>query len=577
MFEFIYSSNIVRGLNKTITHQYSTEQGIIPLLWTEHCVECAAPACYGTCCRYKRRDDGNCIRVVNGISPVILDDKLGAKVEFRTWAKIETQLKIKSIHGREYSTAYKRITRLGSIVRKCASFCPVRKVQRFLDNGWFSFRQRYLDRLIQKNGFIDSLELHGIIENQDHETKFLIDIKSSTKLLFREQIEIPLGNSEFKISIPPYYDEKELYFLNIHPSDAEDHVSVLFHYLELKPKNNTEGKKVKCVIWDLDNTLWNGVAIENKNVEIQKPLVDLIKDFDSRGIVNSIASKNDEAQAGEILKRYGIDEYFVFKKINWNPKSVNIRKTLEQMNIHPDTVVFVDDNPFERDEVKLRLPSITCLDPKDMLSFAKCSRFDTVITEDAKKRRETYRMLEELKSEEETWSGNIDDFLVSCKIHLNLSAPTDQTLPRCYELLQRTNQLNSSGRRLSLEEVTAMTKNPKIDSYVLQSTDKFGDYGIVGFLMVNHSDGIPCVTDFVISCRVANKKIEPTLINYLAGKYGGNLYFNFKRTNRNGPMFKIITDLKMNRIRTNGDIEVFNCFFDKDFPHIVSISDHSQN
>ena len=166
--------------------------------------------------------------------------------------------------------------------------------------------------------------------------------------------------------------------------------------------------------------------------------------MDSCGTVNSIASKNDKEHVVEKLKVLGIAEYFVFNKINWNPKSINIGKTIEQMNINPNTIVFVDDNPFERNEVSLRYPSITCIDPSEIISFSTCNRFKAVVTEDSKNRRTTYKMLESLKEEEDNWTDNIDEFLLSCKIKVNLHSP---------------NQLNASGRRLSLDNVTTLVKS----------------------------------------------------------------------------------------------------------------------
>jgi len=194
------------------------------------------------------------------------------------------------------------------------------------------------------------------------------------------------------------------------------------------------------------------------------------------------------------------------------------------------------------------------------------------VTADSKRRRQTYVMLEQLKQEEEQWTGDIDDFLKSCRIRLDIAAPDDSNIMRCYELLQRTNQLNSSGRRLSLDEVKAIVASGDHDSYVLHSSDKFGDYGIVGFLIVDRT-GEPRVSDFVISCRVANKKIEPTLINYLAGKYGGLLRFDYKKTARNGPMFQIISDLKMEKIGEAGDVETYLHRFDKDYAKIVELTE----
>lgn len=573
MFEFIYSKVREKRYKQIIKKQYCEDTSLIPLLWTEHCIECAAPTCYATCKRYKKRADGNCVRIVGGVSPIVLNGELGAAVEFRTWAKLESQFCTKPLSNKSYSALYLLISGLGYFFRGLAHLIPNTHVQHFIDSGWFSYRQKVINFFVKKISPINAVSLRGKLRNECKETTLLIDIKSDTKHLFRESVQVPLGDSEFVIAVPPYASAKELYFINIHPANAEEHITLTFKYLELEPTKKTEGKKIKCVIWDLDNTLWKGILIEDANVEVNSQFIELIKHLDSCGIVNSIASKNDKEHVVEKLKVLGIAEYFVFNKINWNPKSINIGKTIEQMNINPNTIVFVDDNPFERNEVSLRYPSITCIDPSEIISFSTCNRFKAVVTEDSKNRRTTYKMLESLKEEEDNWTGNIDEFLLSCKIKVNLHSPTDETLPRCYELLQRTNQLNASGRRLSLDNVTTLVKSKNIDSYVLQSSDKFGDYGIVGFLMVDKNDIYPCITDFVISCRVANKKIEPTLVNYLAKKYGGQVLFNYKKTNRNGPMLTLINELKMKKSAAKDGFDIYSCLHNEKFPKIVELED----
>lgn len=573
MFEFVYSKKRVHFLS-AIGKGYESPKEIVPLLWTEHCLECAAPACYATCDRYKRRADGNCVRFVGGVSPVITEDGgVGAKCEFRTWAKIESQLKTRTISGKLYVMVYYIISVLGCIFRCCASLIRMAKLQKFVDDGWFSYRQKMINLLIRFKKPNYALSLIGKISNSDHNTVLLVDVKSQTKHLFREAVEVPVGESEFLVNIPPYESNKELYFINLHPADAEEHLTLTFKSLELLPTDFNKGKKIKLVVWDLDNTLWNGILVEGKNIKLNKDLVNLIKKLDSCGVVNSIVSKNDEKEVLVKLKELAIDDFFVFKKINWDPKSVNIAKTISQMNINADSVVFVDDNPFERNEVLLKLPSVTCLDPTEIEAFTHSARFKMIVTEDSKKRRNTYKMLESLKKEEDDWSGDINDFLRSCDICLTLSVPTDKAIPRCYELLQRTNQLNSSGRRLAIEEVRRMVDNDSYDCYVLNSSDKFGDYGIVGFLIVKLNGKEAVVTDFVISCRVANKKIEPSLINYLANKYGGTLFFDYKKTLRNGPMFSIIKELDMTKISSRGDIFVYKCKYDRDYPNIITIKD----
>lgn len=573
MFEFLYSRKRIRKIGSEIKKEYKDMPDVVPLLWTEHCVECSAPACYATCDRFKRREDGDCVRLVGGMTPVMAEDGVGARCEFRTWAKIESQLKIRPLDGGKYARAYRAITSLGYFFRRCAVSCPFKRLRKFIYEGWFSYRQKFINFLIRHKHPVYALTLNGKISNDDHDTTLLVDVKTGSKHLFRESIDVPMGKSEFRVSIPPHESKDELFFINLHPSNAEEHVLLTFNRLELQPTDITKGKKVKLVVWDLDNTLWKGVLIEDKDVKVNQRLVNLIKHLDSCGIVNSIVSKNNEDETLAKLREIGIADYFVFKKINWKPKSVNLGRTIKQMNINANTVVFVDDNPFERNEVLLRLSSVTCVAPSEIEEFTKCPRFNMIVTDDSRKRRNTYKMMESMQKEEEKWTGDIDDFLRSCDIRLTLSLPTDKTIPRCYELLQRTNQLNSSGRRLTMDEVKAIVADNGHDCYVLNSSDKFGDYGLVGFLIVDKSGEKGEVTDFVISCRVANKKIEPTLINYLAGKYGGSILFDYKKTSRNGPMFNIIKDLGMKQVSTIKEDEIYSCNYNGDYPKIVEISD----
>ena len=243
------------------------------------------------------------------------------------------------------------------------------------------------------------------------------------------------------------------------------------------------------------------------------------------------------------------------------------------MNINANTIVFVDDNPFERLEVIQQHPNITCIDPSELIEFSKSERFRMTVTEDSKKRRDTYKMLEALKNEEEEWKGNIDDFLINCHIEVEIIPPTKNMIPRCFELLQRTNQLNSSGRRLTMEQVVEIVNSSNYDSYALRSSDKFGDYGIIGFLIVDRKDSIPTITDFVISCRVANKKIEPTIINKLAEKYGNQILFNYKKTSRNGPMFNVIEELGMKKEKETKELDQYMCVFNAEYPKVVSLKE----
>ena len=572
MFDFVFSSRQpLRFVKSLKAHTHDKENGIIPVVWTEHCIECSAPRCYVSCQRFSPRRDGHCVRIANGITPTS-GKPAAVEVNFLPWSKIECLVSGKPTSSSTYFRIYKAITILGVMVDFAARHSPAPRVRAFLYDGWFSARQKFLSRL--GKGRLDvPLVLTASISGIEKPVSLLIDLISPNKLLFRQKAVISPSRNTFAIDIPPYADMKTLTFLNIHPADAEENVRLVFEKLILRTKNANEGKKAKLVVWDLDNTLWDGILVENSGITLRQDFAELIKELDSKGIVNSIASKNNFEQAWAKLQSMKLDEFFVFPKINWEPKSVNLAKTIQQMNINPDTVVFVDDNPVERHEINLRMPSVTTVAPEEITALSKGKRFDVIVTDDARKRRGTYRMLESMQKEEDAWDGDYNDFIAHCKIELKVSHPTAQNIGRCHELLQRTNQLNSSGRRLSYEEVCNMAFNDdSSQGYVLQAADKFGDYGIVGFLLTSTSGKTPRITDFVISCRVANRKIEPTLINALANMYGGKIEFCYKNTGLNEPMHRIIDELSMIKEAELHDTTIYLHNYNPEYPHIVSVS-----
>ena len=571
MFEYRFSSSpFDKRMIRILEKQYADGGQFVPVMWGEHCLECSAPQCYSTCPRYMSRKDGHCRRFEGGITPVIHADTVAAKVTFKPWAKMEAKFSPISVSAGDYLSLYRKSRWSGRLCTAMSAMMP----GFFLKSKWTGLWNKTMSHLIRRchSYPAEGFKLRGGIYNEGPETAVLVDfIKKDRTLLQRTKILLP--TSETPVLIPiGNPDQTEL--INVHPAGAEDAVTLVFAGWEVvpcvdKPAEQKE-KKVKCVIWDLDDTLWKGVLVENDQVTLRQALADLIVSLDKKGIVNSIASKNDDAQAMARLQEAHLAEYFVFRKINWDPKSVNIQNTIRQMNINPDTMVFVDDNPFEREEVKRAIPTITCVSPEDIMEYSLTSRFDVPISPESQGRRKTYMMLERFKKEEATWDGSIDDFLVSCQIKVSLGSPSDNDIPRCFELLQRTNQLNASGRRLSLTEVKGIVASSSYDCYVLRSGDRFGDYGIVGFMIVKKEAA--CITDFVISCRVANKKIEQTVIDYLARKYGGEILFDYKETGLNGPMKRVVESLDMELVHTVGDKHTYRHRF-VDYPAIVELTD----
>jgi len=575
MFDYMWSKNNNDSTNDTTTKTFKFSK-VVPTVWSEHCIECAAPICYSTCPNFEKREDGQCVRVKNGIHPVSKTRNclsyLPVRVHFKKWAKIECLYNNKPLNYKKIVKLYKSLYKLDRISRNISKITPLGKRKWIFTKAWYSFRIKKLKKLMLNKSPSNNLYLVMETRCPNHAVDLLLDIKTQNGLIYREKISLPKDTSLQKIKLPPINIDSELHYLNLHPTNVDSEEIVDFNFLEIiedpifeDETITTPAKKVKCVIWDLDNTLWDGVLIEDK-VKIRTNIVDVIKSLDEKGIVNSICSKNDEQQALAKLEEYGIKDYFVFPKINWEPKSLNIKTTIEQMNINPNTVVFIDDSEFERTEVKESNPAVTVVDIAHIESEFSQEKYNVKVTADSKSRRETYKQLEKQTKDANAWSGNIDEFLKTCNIKINISRPTQEDLPRCYELLQRTNQLNASGRRLSEDELNNIYNDENYDCYIIKSSDKYGNYGSVGFSIVNKA-GCPTITDFVISCRIANKTIEHAFLLALAKYYNkqgySSLNINYKKTNVNGPMFKVVNALNMIVIDTLNDVNVYSLQFDK--------------
>lgn len=564
MFDYLFSKNGSVGVAPVL----ADDMHYVPLVWSEHCMECAAPLCYKTCKRYQPRLDHHCVRIADGIKY----EGSFTVIKFKSWSKIEALYKPYTVSGREYKKLSQKIAAFDRLNKTVLKF-SFGRITRLISDIDFSFRQKLINKSLSGRRIPEALRLN-IVCKADKKLKMCVDIKTS-KLIFREAFDVDTQIGEYNISIPVIDVAKELHFINIHPVDAEAEVCLYVQNLEMEESScSASNKKVKCCIWDLDNTLWKGILIEDRSVHVNKHLIDFIKETDRKGIIHSISSKNTYEDANSKLEELGIRDYFVFPKINWNPKGQNIKQMVRQLNINADTIIFIDDNPFERAEVANCVEGITCVDPSDFIEWSISERFDIKVSSESSERRKTYQMKEKMQQEEESWTGNIDDFLISCKLKATLTHPDESNIERCFELLQRSNQLNSSGRRIPFEILKDIVAANGENCYVIAADDRFGNYGIVGFIIIDIHCKIPTVTDFVISCRVANRKLEPTVLNHLSSKYGGKLHMNFVKTDRNAPIKAVLDDLNASLLADKSEgQQVYSLSYIKDYLQIVSIEE----
>ncbi len=151
-------------------------------------------------------------------------------------------------------------------------------------------------------------------------------------------------------------------------------------------------KMAKCVVWDLDDTLWKGTLSSGDEVVVDPRILETVKTLDERGILQSIASKNNHDDAMRKLEEFGLAEYFLHPQINWNSKSSSLTELQAKLNIGLDTFIFIDDQEFERDEVAFVHPDVETIDAADRFLLTDLPRLSTFhVTEDETRRRLMYR------------------------------------------------------------------------------------------------------------------------------------------------------------------------------------------
>jgi len=299
-------------------------------------------------------------------------------------------------------------------------------------------------------------------------------------------------------------------------------------------------KGVKCVVWDIDHTLWDGVLSEGDAVVLKPNIVEILNALDSRGILNSIASKNEHGDVMCKLEEFGIAKYFLYPQICWNAKSVGIGSIQQNLNIGMDTILFIDDQSFELDEVATAHPTINCMHSDAYLTLLEDPRLSpSVISEDAGRRRLMY--LEDMarKREEAEFVGTPESFLATLGMEFDIASAKHTDLMRAEELTVRTNQLNSTGITYDMEELSRYIQSDTYRLLICELTDKYGSYGKIGLALVERSSEYDHIKLLLMSCRTVSRGVGSVLLSFLmkqAAKGGKKLRADFRRTERNRQM-----------------------------------------
>lgn len=551
------------------------------LFWGEHCIECAAPACYQSCDLYQARPDNRCRRFSYGSFKNRNFPSLrgyGVEISFKKWAKIEAYANL-ALHPVRSILAQEKLTQLAAPIANTVG----KAIGRLVDNqNWNSGTYiaseklaRRLDRTRPQGKLPDAFLLE--VYNPSSETvRFQLNFSPSSDEndaprdfvqlgpSFTRTVSFPSGYSRYEVGIEQLRgviaSEKPFKISLIPEGDNNPRLVFLtadFVKFEKKAAASSRRPQIKCVVWDLDNTLWKGVLIEGDSVVVEPRTTQLLKQFDERGILLSIASKNDHAHAWEKLEKLGLAEYFLYPQINWLPKSLNVKTIAERLNIGIDTLAFIDDNPFELDQVGQALPEVVCINTANIESLFSDPRFEGSTSSEARHRRRFYQEAIEREVAQQEFGTNYMGFLATCGITLEITEYSVEDSERIAELVQRTNQLNFSGQKYTRSQLEEVLANPQLEKYVLKSSDKYGSYGTVGFGLVKHGQGVIEVREFMLSCRVQGKFIEEAFFNHLLTHHNpegaGVLWVNFRSTERNKPAKQVLEFLGFCDCRADSD------------------------
>ncbi|MGM9821683.1 MAG: HAD-IIIC family phosphatase [Muribaculaceae bacterium] len=319
-------------------------------------------------------------------------------------------------------------------------------------------------------------------------------------------------------------------------------VAAGFYNWFCRRKSQISGQRKKCLVLDLDNTLWGGVLGEDgvEGIKIggdypgnafqyfQEGIVELGR----RGVILAVCSKNNEADVMEAWKKNPFmkltDRHFAAYRINWVNKADNIRAIAKELNLGLDSIVFVDDNPTERELIRQQLPMVTVPEfpkhPYGLMELLqklvdKYFRAYELTAEDLAK-TEQYKANARRSAAQHQFT-DMNEFIRSLEIEINIIPADGFNIPRIAQMTQKTNQFNLTTRRYTDADIEDFVKRGYL-VYCISVRDKFGDNGITGAIILNKEGKTAEVDTLLLSCRILGKGIETafvkTVLNMLSDK-----------------------------------------------------------
>ena len=363
-----------------------------------------------------------------------------------------------------------------------------------------------------------------------------------------------------------YYNAKMTVSMQVLPNLVESVVQVI---------RAGEGQIKKCVVVDLDDTIWGGIISEVglAGIEIGElgkgavysDLQRWLRQLKQYGIILAVCSKNDEETAKEPFLKHTemilkLSDIAVFVA-NWEDKATNIKLIRDTLNIGLDSMIFLDDNPFERNLVRELLPEVLVPelpnDPALWLSYIQEQNYFESVSyaEDSNERTERYQTEFERKKEESRF-GSLTDYLTSLEMVCEARPFEESQYPRIAQLTQRSNQFNLRTIRYTSDEIRHMAEDQKYLTFSFSLKDRFGDYGIVSVVILRITEEKELFIDtWIMSCRVLKRSMEDHVMNHvvkMAEKAGfETIESEYIPTNKNRAVEDIYEKMGFSRIGEN--------------------------
>ncbi|HEX4179240.1 MAG TPA: HAD-IIIC family phosphatase [Caulobacteraceae bacterium] len=569
------------------------------IVWAEHCSECAYPKCYETCAFYTPRPDLHCRRFEAGIEPVPAGGPTRLhRIRFRRWGKLEGRGATAIAPLAQARRNDHRDARMGGVLAMAPAPYALGVG---LAARWNLAKEARASRpgVLKPEAFV--VECWSANGQRQPFTLTILNVGEHAVQLFQAPFEA--GPDYQRLTVPirnieGHVDLAAPFLIQIEPigeAAGRDVVFGVCDFVTLKPAETAPGdadaRPVKVVVWDLDETLWTGVLAEDgaQGVKARPETVAAIRALDERGVLQSIASKNDASEALAALAGFGLTDFFLHPQIHWNPKSQSVADIAAALDLGVDSFVFVDDQPFERGEVAARHPSVRLMAHTEVGGMLDHPWFDLPVTPESRQRRGLYQAEATRAAAFQSTGTDYLAFLRGCAIRADVRPLDGADAERVHELSQRTNQLNFRGAKYAREDVQAMlAADPDSLRLTVRCADRFGDYGLIGFITVDLRRGE--ITDLFMSCRVQRKRVEQAVFAWIAAQAiaaqaisGGRQALTVRHvpTKRNGASRAMLEDLGFAEAETIGEAQIWRRdlarpFDDADIVTVVTASTHAE-